>query len=213
MKGVTFDDFHSFEEFRLILSSKTIEAPSAKTAKVSIDGADGEIDLTEYFGETKYNNRKLEFNFSSIVPTSEFLEQFSEINNAIHGKNMKIILDDDSDFYYIGRCSLSAWKSNGRVIELTISCDCEPYKYKLYPTKKTDTISGTETITYSNLRKSVVPKITTNGAIDFVFEDKNFSVGEAGTYIFPDVVFRSGANKITFTGNAIITVEYQEGGL
>lgn len=213
MIGVNFNNFHSFDDFGLILSSKTIEAPNPKTVKVSIEGADGEMDLTEYFGETKFENRKLEFEFTSIIPKSEFKDQFSEINNAIHGKKMQILLDEDSEFYYVGRCSLSSWKSNGRIMELTITCDCEPYKYKKCVTKKTNTIDGSETIVYANLRKSVIPKITIDSPIDFVFENKTFSVGGAGTYIFPDIVFKAGSNKITFVGSATVTVEYHEGGL
>jgi phage-related protein len=213
MKGVYFDDLHSFFDFRLILSSKTIETPNPKTIKIAVDGADGEIDLTDYFGETKYENRTLEFNFSSVVPIREFLEQFSEINNAIHGKRMKIIMDDDPDFYYIGRCSVSAWKWNGRVVELTITCDCEPYKYKLIPTKRTDTVSGIKTVNYFNLRKRVIPKITADSEINFSFNTNNFSIAAAGTYTFPDLIFEPGANRITFEGSANVTVEYQEGGI
>lgn len=213
MKGVYFNEFHSYEDFRLILSSKTIEAPNAKTVKVSVDGSDGDIDLTEYFGEPKYENRTLEFVFSSVVPINEFLEQFSEINNAIHGKQMKIIMDDDPYFYYVGRCSVSAWKWNGRVVELTVKCDCEPYKYKIYETSRTDVISESGIVNYSNLRKRVIPKFTFDGAMSFLFENKTFSISNAGTYIFPDVEFKAGSNRITYTGSGTVTVKYLEGGL
>ena len=213
MKGVYFDDLHSFEDFRLILSSKTIETPNPKTVTVAVEGSDGLLDLTEYFGEPKYENRTLEFNFSSVVPMNEFLEQFSEINNAIHGKKMKIVMDDDPEFYYVGRCSVSSWTWNGRVVELTVKCDCEPYKYKVHKTRRTDTISGSKTINYSNLRKRVVPKFISDGAISFSYEDKNFSIGNPGTYTFPDVEFKAGGNRIVYTGSAKVTVEYQEGGL
>lgn len=212
MKGVYFNEFHSFEDFRLILSSKTIETPNPKTVKVSVEGADGEIDLTEYFGEPKYENRTLEFVFSSIVPINEFLEQFSEINNAIHGKRVKIIMDDDPYFYYVGRCSVSAWKWNGRVVELTVKCDCEPYKYKLYKTSRTDVISESAIINYPNLRKRVVPVFTFDGTMEFTFEGKKFMV-DAGTYAFPDVEFKAGSNRITYTGSGTVVVKYQEGGL
>lgn len=163
MKGVYFDNFHSFEDFRLILSSKTIETPNPKSVTVPVEGSDGVLDLTEYFGEPKFENRTLEFNFSSVVPIREFLEQFSEINNAIHGKKMKIVMDDDPEFYYIGRCSVSSWAWNGRVVELTVKCNCEPYKYKIHRTRRTDKISGSKTINYFNLRKRVVPKFVFDG--------------------------------------------------
>lgn len=213
MKGVYFDEFHSFADFRLILSSKKIESAEPKIVKVSLEGADGDIDLTEYFGEPKYNNRTIEFTFSSIVPINEFLEQFSEINNAIHGKKMKIVMEDDPDFYYVGRCSVSAWEWNGRVTELTVTCDCEPYKYKMYKTVRTDVVSENAVVNYYNLRKRVIPKFTFDGEMNFSFEGANYSVGTAGTYTFPAIEFKSGANRITYEGNGTVKVEYQEGGL
>lgn len=213
MKGVYFDDLHSFNDFRLILSSKTIETPKIKTIEVEIDGSDGVVDLTDYFGEPKYGNRKIEFNFSSVVPVREFLEQFSEINNAIHGKKMKIIMDDDPDFYYVGRCSVSAWTWNGRVTELTIECDCEPYKYKLNKTIRTDNVFEGAVVNYSNLRKRVVPKFTADSPISFKFGNDTFSIDVAGTYTFPAITFEPGANRIEYLGAAKVTVEYLEGGL
>ena len=48
MKGVMFDNFHTYLDFRLLLSTKTIGSPSAKTESINIPGADGVLDLTEY---------------------------------------------------------------------------------------------------------------------------------------------------------------------
>ncbi len=62
---------------------------------------------SESFGEIKYNNRQVSFEFSTIVDQSEFLNLFSEIQNALHGKKMKIILDDDAEFYYFGRVTVN----------------------------------------------------------------------------------------------------------
>lgn len=213
MKGVTFDDLHSFDDFNLILSSKTIGVPAPKIVTVPIDGADGEIDLTDYFGETKYNNRTLEFEFQSIVPMKDFVELLSSLNNNIHGRKMKIVLDDDPDFYYYGRCKVSDWKSEGRIFKITITCDCEPYKYKIYKTVRTNTVSANEVVTYANSRKSVVPKITSDSAVSFTFKNSTHSINAAGTYTFPDLIFTMGANQITFAGAASVTVEYQEGEL
>ena len=53
-KGVTFAEYHSFRDFSLVLSKKTIETPAVKTSSVEIEGMDGILDLTDYFGEPKY---------------------------------------------------------------------------------------------------------------------------------------------------------------
>lgn len=131
MKGITFGPYHSYNDFGLILGSKKVAAPKVKTVKIEIEGADSALDLTEYFGEPKYSNRELSFDFSTTVPQSQFMSLFSTIQNALHGQKMNIILDDDPEWYYTGRISVSEWKADKRIGKLSIDCDCEPFKHKL----------------------------------------------------------------------------------
>ena len=53
-KGVKFGEIHT-SSYGLVLSKKTIETPSPKLETVDIPGADGKLDMTEYFGDVKYN--------------------------------------------------------------------------------------------------------------------------------------------------------------
>lgn len=213
MKGVKFGNFHSWNDFSLILSDKKIGSPDAKITTVEIPGADGVLDISEYFGDIKYKNRTLSFNFSTIVPQSEFLNLFSTIQNAIHGKRIRIVLDDDPDFYYIGRISVSEWKADKNIGKITVDCDCEPYKYKTNKTVMTFAVTDSATAILSNLRKQVVPQFTSSGAIQIEFGGSTYSISSAGTFTVPEIVLTAGNNEITFTGTANVTVEYQEGGL
>lgn len=131
MKGIRFGALHSFNDLGLILSSKTIGTPSPKTETISVPGGDGVLDFTEFFGEVKYSNRPLSFNFTSVLPHSQFVEQFATIQNALHGQKMTITLDEDPNWYYIGRLTVPEWKSEKRIGKLTIDCDCEPYRNRL----------------------------------------------------------------------------------
>lgn len=212
MIGVMFDNFHSFNDFSLILNSKEIEAPSPKTETVDIPGGDGAIDLTEAFGEVKFKNRKIKLNFSTIVPKSQFFDLFSEIQNKIHGQKMKIILDDDPNFWYYGRITVDKWKADKNIGKITVECDCEPYKYKLYKTIRSDIITDSITLVFTNLRKSVIPTITLTASAEIVFDGITYNLS-AGTYTSPDIVFTAGNNLMTVTGDTTITVEYQEGEL
>ena len=95
MNGVTFGSYHSYDDFNLILTEKEIGSAEVKTNYVDVDGAHGMIDYTEYFGEPKYKSRTLLFSFNTIVNQSDFLKLYSSILNTLHGKRMKIVLDDD----------------------------------------------------------------------------------------------------------------------
>lgn len=212
MKGIKFDDLHSYRDFSLILASKNIKAPTPKTNLIEIEGADGVLDYSEYFGEIKYNNRQVSFEFSTIVDQSEFLNLFSEIQNALHGKKMKITLDDDPEFYYFGRVTVNEWKSNGRIGKITVEADCEPYKYKLNPTISSFSVSGAKVTTFSNLRQSVIPKFTTNAEFNISFSGRSYTMS-AGTFEIPSLQFTAGENVVTFTGTGNVSVEYTEGGL
>ena len=213
MKGILFGDIHSYDDLSLILNSKEIESPSPKTDTLDIPGADGEEDFTEYFGAVKYKNRKLTLNFSTIVPMNEFLDLFSKIQNTINGKKTKIILDDDPNFYYVGRLTCDKWKANKRIGTITIEGNCEPYKYKLNETIIAVTI-GTDPveIACSNLRRNVVPTITVDAAMSINFNGTSYAVS-AGTFQIPEIEFVEGVNILTVTGAGNIEIKYQEAGL
>ena len=131
MKGITFGEYHSYRDLHLILAEKTIGTPAPKTELIDIPGSDGVLDFTEFFDGVKYKNRELSFEFSTLVPQSEFMTLFALVQNALHGQKMMISLDADPEWYYIGRITVSEWKADKRIGQLTIDCDCEPYRYRV----------------------------------------------------------------------------------
>ena len=213
MKGIKFDNFHSFTEWGLILSEKDIKSPKPKTKEVDIAGGDGVLDYTEYFGGVKYENRQLSFKFSkaNIVPDG-FLALFSVVQNALHGKKMQVILDDDPANYYFGRVAINEWKSNKRVGEIVIEVDAEPYKLKVAETVITQAVTDSAEITLTNSRKPVVPTITTTAAMNITFGSFTAAV-QAGTFRLPELQLAEGQNAVTVTGEGNITFRYRQGSL
>lgn len=212
MNGVTFGNYHSYNDLYLILSSKEIGSPEIKKKTVSVEGADGALDYTEYFGEVKYDNRTLNFEFSTIVPQSQFMDLYSQICNAIHGKKMKITLDADKDYYYIGRLAVSAFTNDKNIGAISVECDCEPWKYKQNDTVVTQAVSGSANITLVNGRKRAVPTITTTASMSIDLKGNKYSIGK-GEYIIPALELVEGNNELTVTGTGNITFTYREGGL
>lgn len=215
MKGIMFGNYHSWNDFQLILASKTIGTPSPKTEIIDIPGGDGVLDLTEFFGETKYENRSLSFEFSSMVIPSEFMPLFSRVQNALHGKKLTITLDDDPGWYYIGRISVSEWKADRNIGKLVVDCDCEPYKYQISPTVVNRSISGTSTITLTNSRKRVVPevKVTSSSGLSVTFGSGKLWTLSSGSYLLPELELVEGDNLVTVTGTGSITFTYTQGTL
>ncbi len=209
MKGITFGNYHSYNDLKLLLTHKEIGSPAVKTNKVDIPGADSAIDLTDFFGEPKYEDVQHKFEFVTMEPQSDFLTQFSTVKNAIHGKKVRIILDDDPTFFYMGRCHVSSFTNEKGIGTISVECECEPYKYKLTQTAVTRTVNGTEVITLTNSRKRAVPGITTTAAMTIVFGDGTWTTS-AGTYTIPELELVEGENHVTVTGAGNITFTWQE---
>lgn len=212
MKGITFGTLHSYNDLKLILTKKEIGSPAVKERKIEIEGADGDLDLTEFFGEPKYENVTHKFEFSTIVPQAQFLSLFSTVKNALHGKKMRIILDGDPLFYYMGRVKVSSFTNEKNIGMISMECDCEPYKYKMEKTVVSVAVDGTQAISLTNGRKRAVPEITTTASMTIAFDDWTVS-HSAGTFIIPELELTEGENVVTVTGTGTITFTWQEGDL
>lgn len=212
MIGVTFGGYHSYDDFNLILAEKEIGSAEVKTNYVDVDGAHGQIDYTEYFGEPKYRSRSLSFKFNTIVSQSNFLELYSSILNTIHGKRMKIVLDDDPGYYYNGRIDVSSFTNEKNIGQISINCTCDPWKYKENLTVIMQDVSGSSRITLVNLRRRVVPVITTTASMAIVFNGITTNV-QAGTFTIPTIELAEGNNAVNVIGTGRVTFAYQEGEL
>lgn len=213
MNQITFGTYRSFDDLYLICSEKVIGSPTIKTNTVAVEGGDGVLDFTEFFGEAKYNNRTLSFTFSTIVAPESFPGLYSQVLNLLHGKKMKVILDEDADFYYIGRINVADFTKEMAVIgKIPITADCEPYKYKKDVTVVAQAVNGSVDIALPNLRQRVVPTITTDADMTITFDGKTVTAA-AGTFTIPELELVAGNNVVSVTGTGNITFTYQEGGL
>lgn len=215
MRGITFDSLHSYDDLNLILSSKEMGSPAVKTKKIDIEGADSDLDLTDFFGEPKYENVKHKFEFSTMVPEPQFLSLFSTVKNALHGKKKRIILDDDPLFYYIGRLYVSSFKNSRNIGLITIEADCEPYKYKIEKTVVSKAIDGTADIILNNSRKRAVPEVVieTESGLNIVYQVSNIWDLGSGSFTLPELELAEGENIVTVTGTGTVTFSWQEAGM
>ena len=212
MKGVKFGELHSYRDFNLILSKKEIGAPSVKTNLVDIEGADGSIDYTDFFGGPKYGEVKHKFTFTTMIPRSDFSNQYSEVKNVLHGRKLRIVDDDDPGFYYVGRCYVSSFTSEKGIGQISVECECEPYKYKLAETVVSRAVDGVQVISLTNARKRAVPlvTITTDTSLNIVFKTYNVWDLGGGSYTLPELELVEGVNEVTVTGTGSISFTWQE---
>ena len=137
--GVIFDDrIHTERDWGLKLLSVYMPMPDPKTQILDIPGGDGSIDLTEINGRPAYNDRdgvELVFDLMDGGYESWFLK-YSQFAAEVHGKKVKMVLDDDPDHYYMVRLKLDGKKSNPVYGQITFSGTAEPFKYDLVATNE-----------------------------------------------------------------------------
>ncbi len=211
MNSVNFGDKNSYTDFGLILRPKERPFPTPKTNYVKIDGADGELDLTTSLtGDVKYENISYSLEFYLKDERTNWEKTLLELSTYLHGKKMDLTFSDDPDYYYIGRYTLNPLTSDKNIGLLSIDCILEPYRIKKTETIKS--ITGVGTLTLTNMRKWVMPIITSTGSMQFTFEGKSFVVN--GTLQSPDIILKEGTNIIEVTsGTGTLTVTYREGKL
>lgn len=231
MRGVKFGNLHTFEQWKLILTTTNIGFPETKTEIVDVPGADGELDFTTSLtDDVKYKNRTITFTFVTLEKYKKWKSLLSEIANYLHGQKFKIILDEDPNFYYYGRAKINQFQSNKSIGTITIECDVEPYKYDLYAsnedwlwnpfsfedgiineTKDLQINESLEVKVYGR-RKKVVPKITCDNPIKLIFKGQEYNL-PSGTSYSPDIEICEGENILKFVGTGTVTIEYRGGSL
>lgn len=210
MFSVIFGNISS-ESLNIIGASKVIGSPAAKVSTVEVPGSDLTLDFTEAFGGVHYKNRAITLTFLSLEPWDDQMAQDSTVKNALHGRKMQIIFDDDPEFYYVGRIDVGDWTFYKGAGKVEININAEPYKYKRVETIRTS--EGDETITLRNSRMPVVPKITTSAEVTLAWTGHSVTIAAGTNIVIPQLVLEQGATAITITGAADVSFRYREGSL
>lgn len=215
MKGVYFGEIHSFNDLNLILAPFTPAPAEPQTNFLKIPGRDGLLDLTEANGEVKYNSRDFVFTFT-IDPTDKktFDEKVSQVSNALNGKQCKITLDRDPDYYWFGRCVVNKYAQNKKIGQITVNATVDPYKLKQGKTAVSLPLpSHVQTVMIENGRMAAIPVIKCSNAGAVVTFGGNTYTLEAGEQRILDIRFVEGFNTLNMSGTGTITFIWQEGAL
>lgn len=230
--GVTFADrIHTWRDWGLKLVSVYIPMPEPKTQLVDIPGGDGKIDLTEINGRPAYHDREgIELTFDLMDESyREWLLRYSEFAREIHGRKVKMVLDDEPDHYYMARLNLDSQKTNPVFSEVVLSGTAEPFKYDLLSTGepwlwdpfnfRTGVIRTIEeqAITANNKTITIRGAGIDNPPVFIVTQASNLKLTHEGrTYIlktgrnrFPAVRVGEQDVTLTFSGSGRLTVEYR----
>jgi predicted phage tail component-like protein len=226
--GVKFGSKHSYKDFGLILKKRPeLPMPEAKTQYVDIPGMDGSIDMTNAFGTVKYNNRNIKFTFKVIGDRDNWYTRHSELANFLHGQQMKIIIDEDKKYYYLGRPKVNDWESNGNQATLVVDALCEPFKYDINqpsdggwlwdPFSFVDgvifrdklPVDGTQNLKITINYLPQIPTFTCDApGMSVTFKGETYNLSEGLNKIF-EIELERGDNFLTFAGTGNVKIGYK----
>lgn len=213
-KGVTFGGIHSYNDLSLILKHIDIEIPKAKTSSLEIESSDGVVDTTNALSDIVFfQNRTLTFDFVSFYDKKWFIENMPSIINQLQGKKLEILLDNDDTWYYIGRLDVEV-ASDKVVNEITVTCDCEPYKYSISETLHTYEVTQETTYNVDYIGSKVLtPKIyctiAEGDTLTLILDGAYYEL-QNGENIVPDFQIRPGINYFSFAGKGTAQLRYRE---
>lgn len=207
----------------------SVQPPELKSFFQDVPGGDGSIDLTETnTGRPTYKRREITMKFQCEMPMKQWPSTVSKILSKFHGKEGKIIFEDNPDYYYVGRMAVSDYERVVQTGIFTITANAEPYKYELLSSLEpwrwdpfnfrtglirsygNLNVNGTRELIIPGTERWVIPEMEVTGSLSLTFEGTTYPL-KAGRNKLYDVVIKAGANRLMFTGNGSVSVNYRGG--
>lgn len=209
MKKVVINGI-DLKDFKLVYESHNFLSPVPKTDYIDIPYGNGSLDLTEAIVPFPvYSMREGTISMGVMLGTADFDETEIIIKNKFLGKKAVVVIDDGWE--NIGRVTDIVFNHEYGFLKVIFSFVFNPYKLKPELTTITRSINGTEVIQIENASMPARAKLTTDNPIDLKIGASSYSFSQ-GTHTVRDLLM-SGTNSWEFTGNANISIEWQEGEL
>lgn len=183
-------------DYGLLMVEYDAPPPEPRIYRATIEGRDGTLDLSEWEGykQVRYNDRTVTIKLRDMNGQQEA----NSFIRRILGKRCYIHFDDDTDYYFRGRCEMAETQTRRHVTDINLSFTCHPFRYSVGTKKTSWTIDhGTKTETLPG-HYSVIPTIETftvtmeENSIVPVFTASNCQTTMLNDYKNRIVIYNSG---------------------
>ena len=230
------NDNDTWDQFGLIMSSKNIAPAEAKQNFLELPARNGDLDLSEALtGMPMYGNREITVVLGGKMKRRDWVQSCSAFQNAYHNRVVKVIFEDDPNYYWQGRLSVNDdFELGQEVATFSITLNAQPYKLETrdggsescqaWDTFVFDTdifrdyyglqVDGTLQVNLYGNNMPVIPVFEVSNADDLQvgFNGQTYDLANGTNKIY-DIVTMPGDNILTFTGKGTVTVQYRGGSL
>ena len=131
---------NTWNNWHLIPSTRPVVAqPNPVYKYVDVPGRDGSLDFSDYLiGRPTYTDRSGSFSFyvANEDPNTgkgfgNWASRKQDIAQFLNGKKtLKLTLEDDINYYYLGRFYMKDWQPGENFSTVVIEYRVKPYKYR-----------------------------------------------------------------------------------
>lgn len=221
--GEAYTVANSLTTYQVVLESVSVGEASIKTKTIDVPYRDGQIDITNFFGDVRFGNRQITMNF--IIPwyLSDQRNIYSTMATALSGVVKKVVFASDPNWYYKGRLSVGSLAINDGMFKFPVTLDAHPYK--MQDTKQTVTAPATNSSISNDGRMLSTLSLKANSTYtttSITFKNSgNETVTLSGAKIFaaasayPELIVTPGNNYLTIAGGGshTVTIYYTKGKL
>lgn len=116
-----------YEEYGILLVTYDAPPPPLRTFRVEIEGRNGSVDMTEWAGNTFFNDRDVSMTLRDLHGNA------MAFINRVAGRIIRLYFDPDlSDWYLQGRCEEISASTRKHVTDITMRVVCHPFLYPVY---------------------------------------------------------------------------------
>lgn len=121
------EEWECSDDWGLFVAKFYFPDAKIKENKVNVPGRNGVIDLSsELTGDVAFNNVNGKIDFI-ILRNSNF--DYHYFKNKYHGMRIKIMSDQETDFYRIGRLTITDDNQQDVLKKISMNIDADPFKY------------------------------------------------------------------------------------
>ena len=227
--------YHTYTDWGLIVTEgDPIGDPEQERNYINVPGRPNLLDASEALtGEPIFKGRQIDVPVAITGRPDAWTTTVSRIRNAIDGRQVKVVFDDDPSHYWLGRCKIQNTSRIKRLGRFNITFYVDAYKYEIASSQEqlrwddmnflTDclryigelTITGSYVLEIPKGDHAVVPTITVRNmtsqslSMSVVGTGKSYNL-VTGDNRFPDLKV-CGQEDVTlsFGGSAKVKVSYR----